>query len=526
MHKIQPEQILEKSCWDTINNFCLNKSISDIVEVVDWIKNNWDIDITLDDNIFEGYLTDWSNIQGKAIGLCRPKNNIESAIMIRTFYNLKMPYTISAGRTNLTGSATPKEGFIISIENLNAVKPLLKGNTIVSSTGIYLEDMRKEVLAQSNSQFYYPVDPTSRKDAMIGGTVSCNASGFTPGEQGATRYWVQGLEIIMPNGKVIKCQRGEYISKNAMFELDDQKFEIPTYNRPNIKNASGPYTCGEGDIDFIDLIIGSEGMFGLVTECKFRLKPRPNKYLDLFIILESEYEAIKFYYFLNQVRKLDQVTALEYFGYNCQSYMKNRNRFFKNESDVGIYLQVPLYEKSIEQECSDWLEIISKSEFNIEDQNIYVLNDEKNWNIFFEARHSIPELALKKTKELNGISIITDTIVPPENFTQFLEYTHALIKEENIEYLLFGHLGDCHLHFHLIPNKKQEQVAISVYNKIIDTSSQLNGVYSAEHGTGRRKKIDFIKCYGYDAVDQIKYSKACVDPNMQVNRANIIDYKS
>lgn len=526
MNKIESKQILKDSMLEKINNFCTNKTIADIIHVVNWVTDNWNIDITLDADIINGYLQDWSNIDGNAIGLCRPKNNVESAIILRIFYNLKIPYTISAGRTNLTGSATPLGGFVISIENLKNLKPRVENNHVISSPGIYLEDMRKEVLVQTNNKLCYPVDPTSRKEAMIGGTVSCNASGFVPGEQGATRYWVQGLEIILPNGTLVKSQRGDYISKDSTFELDGAIIELPTYERPNIKNASGPYTCGSGEIDFIDLIVGSEGLFGLITQCTFRLKPRPENHLDLLIILSSEKDAMQFYYYLNKILQIDKVTALEYFGYNCQSYMVNREYFFKEKSEVGIYLQVPLYKESFEEACKDWLDIVSKSECDISDEKIYVLNDQKSWNLFFEARHSMPELALKRTKELNGISIITDTIVPPENFSQFLEKTHSLIKGANIEYLLFGHLGDCHLHFHLIPNSKQEQEAISIYDSIIDISSNLKGVYSAEHGTGKRKKMDFAKCYGEDAVNQVRCSKLCFDPNMLVNRGNVIDYKS
>ena len=134
----------------------------------------------------------------------------------------------------------------------------------------------------------------------------------------------------------------------------------------------------------------------------------------------------------------------------------------------------------------------------------------------------MPELALKRTKELNGVSIITDTIVPPENFPEFLEKTHSLIRKANIEYLLFGHLGDCHLHFHLIPSKEQEREAISIYDNIIDISSKLDGVYSAEHGTGKRKKMDFIKCYGKEAVEQVRKTKLSFDPFMLLNKGNVI----
>ena len=101
------------------------------------------------------------------------------------------------------------------------------------------------------------------------------------------------------------------------------------------------------------------------------------------------------------------------------------------------------YKESFEQACKDWLDIVSKSECDISDEKIHVLNDQRSWNLFFEARHSMPELALKRTKELNGISIITDTIVPPENFSQFplyLQYSKIHIRFCNFEKQKLIHL--------------------------------------------------------------------------------------
>ena len=48
--------------------------------------------------------------------------------------------------------------------------------------------MRNKILEQTQNTLYYPVDPTSRNDALVGGTLSCNASGFIPGHKGATRF--------------------------------------------------------------------------------------------------------------------------------------------------------------------------------------------------------------------------------------------------------------------------------------------------------------------------------------------------
>ena len=150
------------------------------------------------------------------------------------------------------------------------------------------------------------------------------------------------------------------------------------------------------------------------------------------------------------------------------------------------------------------------------------LNEKRNWDIFFEARHSMPAKALEKTKELDAVSIITDTIVPPCNFKQYLSFVHGLLQENNIEYLLFGHLGDCHLHFHLLPSKKNESKALNLYNDITKESAMLGGVYSAEHGTGKRKRNDFIECYGIDAVAEIIRIKEALDPSMILNRGNVI----
>ena len=78
-HKIQSKQILDNSTWKKINAFCNNKTINDITEIVSWTKKTWHLDITLDLDIIGGYLRDWSNIEGNAMGLCRPKDNMESA---------------------------------------------------------------------------------------------------------------------------------------------------------------------------------------------------------------------------------------------------------------------------------------------------------------------------------------------------------------------------------------------------------------------------------------------------------------
>ena len=510
----------------------INKNIKKIeFSLCSFLSKEFNIDITNDIDIVSGFERDWSNIPGDAEYLTRPINDIQCALVLYICNQLKIPVTISAGKTNLTGSATPMGGLILSVINMRSPNTLVnkKNKTVQVAVGTTLEDMRTEILNISNQSLCYPVDPTSRKDALIGGTVSCNASGFIPGEKGATRYWVNKIKIILPNGYNKKITRGEFISKNTQFNLQcgDEKIliEVPDYHRPKIKNASGPFTADDNEIDFIDLIIGSEGIFALITEVEFNLSNTADKYLDLFITLRSEQEAIKLRGFLEKKNIIYDLTALEYFGYNCQNYMLHKKQLFKDEMSVGIYLQYPVIDELIDHSIEKWIKLLDQSNCNIKDDDIILLNSPENWRIFFEARHSMPAKALEKTKELDAISIITDTIVPYENFNEFINFSHSILQHNKIEYLLFGHLGDCHLHFHVIYTKEEALIINDIYQQIIRKSAKLGGVYSAEHGTGKRKTIDFLECYGQEAANQVQQCKLAFDPNNILNKGNIINIK-
>lgn len=470
-------------------------------------------------------------MDGFAYLLVRPKNKIECAIILKTCHTCNILLTVSAGKTNLTGSATPKGGVVLSTSGLVTpdIELDIKSRRALCPVGIPLETFRNQVLEISNNTLYFPADPTSRNDAFVGGTISTNASGFVPGEKGSMRYWVKEIEFLFPNGDFVNIVKGQYLSKDGFFYLDydgsEVKMPVPSYDRPKIKNASGIYSDENGVVDLIDLIVGSEGILGMVTSCQLKVSENPKEKLELFISFSSESKAIDFYDFLNNKfkKQFDQLTAMEYFGYNSQKYMANKEFLFSNENDVAIYLQIPIFNDSIDSKIEEWTGLFHSFDPEFALDKVIVLNDPNNWKKFFEARHSIPDNALTKTQQIGGVSIITDTIVPPHNFRLYLKKVHAALKNVNIEYLLFGHLGDCHLHFHLIPNSQQEKESLKVYDYLIDLSSELGGVYSAEHGTGKRKRNDFKKCYGNKAVEMVRQLKFSIDPNNYLNQGNLVE---
>jgi D-lactate dehydrogenase (cytochrome) len=499
-----------------------------------FLATRFNLDLTLDRDIVGGFAADSSNLPGRAQALCRPASEHDCAVILHACHKAGIPHTLSAGKSNLTGSATPEDGVIISTVNLQTPTPSIDAvnRTTVAPVGLILEDFRRQVLELSGGTLIYPVDPTSRADASIGGTLACNASGFTPGEAGATRPWVAAIDFLLPDGWRIRAARGQYVSADGFFHLhygDGRIVDlpVPNYPRPAIKNAGGPFSASNGIMDFVDLVVGSEGLFGLVTACRLSLQPHPPAVLDLFFPLPGEPEALKFFHFLHtqMAGRLECLSAFEYFGVNCRKYMDHENALFQGNNQVGINLQVPLMNAdALDSAAEEWLERILSADCGVDPDAILLLDNDRVRKLFMEARHSLPAKSLEVVQHRGTFTIMTDAVVPPNRFDEFLAFTHNLIRSAGIDYLSFGHLGDCHLHFTLLPEKSQLDRGREIYDQIVARSADLGGVYSGEHGTGKRKRQDFLRCYGPAGVASVRQCKAALDPRFLLNRGNVVEY--
>ncbi len=529
-HIICPQAVLAGAEYQLIDDFCSrHPGIEHIALIADFLQREFSLPLVLDPQIVEGFASDSSNLPARADALCRPESERQAAIILHAARAAGIEITFSAGRSNLTGSATAQGGIVVSTANLASPPVTVDVNQKVVSTpvGIVLEEMRNSVLAQSGGRLYYPVDPTSRKDAWVGGTLCCNASGFTPGEAGATRPWVQALDFLLPNGMKISAARGQYISQNGKFVLSEKNqqrdWPVPTYSRPSIKNASGPFSSPDGRMDLIDLIVGSEGLFGLITACTLKLATPPEDHLELFFSLPAEEQALEFYDHLGGLLagNFSVLNAFEYFGVNCRRFMDHEKRLFYGDNQVALYLQIPLKGKSRDEEAATWFERLLAADCGIDPEGILLLDSEPQRRVFLEARHSMPANALEVVQRHGTYTIMTDAVVPPENFAIFLADVHRLLKSEGIDYLSFGHFGDCHLHFTLLPEQEKLSRATELYDLIVIRATELGGVYSGEHGTGKRKRKDFLKLYGQSAIEELKRCKAAVDPDFLINRGNV-----
>jgi D-lactate dehydrogenase (cytochrome) len=525
-HRIHPLAILDADECRALDAFgAAHRGPEALPALAVFLRERFGCELNLDRDIVSGFAKDSSNLPGLAEALARPRDERQVAVFLRACRAAGIRVTLSGGRSNLTGSATPEGGVVLSTVSLAgpAVQVSEADRTVVAPASMILEDVRNSVVAMTGGRLFFRVDPTSRTDASVGGCLACNASGFTPGETGAMRHWVKALRLCLPDGRIVAAARGQYVSQAGRFLLHgddgDLVWPVPTYKRPAIKNAGGPFSAPDGAMDLVDLIVGSEGLFGLVTACTLGLTPRPRAYLDLFFSLPGEDEALRFF---EAARShfhgdLGGLTAFEYFGVNARRYMKHEDRFFRGADPVGIYIQEPLFDREMDEAAEDWLGILAEANVTLRDDQILSLDTDALRALFTEARHSTAANFVEAVQQRGTFTVLTDCVVPPDRFPVFLRFAHERISRDGIEYLAFGHLGDCHLHFAMLPERGQTEAAVAAYDDIVACSADLGGVYSGEHGTGKRKRKDFLRCHGTEAAEQVRRCKTAVDADWLLN---------
>ena len=165
--------------------------------------------------------------------------------------------TVAGGGTGVTGGGVPLGGWVLSVEKLARLE--IHTGYAIAGAGVPLRDL--QAAAQRTGQFY-PPDPTENS-AFLGGTISTNASGSRSFKFGATRRWVQGLRVVLADGRQFDVSRGDAID-----------FDPGTIPQPAVTKNTAGYLLRPG-MDWVDLFVGSEGTLGVVTEAPVGLLPAP-----------------------------------------------------------------------------------------------------------------------------------------------------------------------------------------------------------------------------------------------------------
>jgi glycolate oxidase len=170
-----------------------------------------------------------------------PENTVQVAAVLRWCNDHNVKVVPRGAGTSLSGGALPLEdGLLLGLSRLSRILEIDYDNRVaVVQPGVTNLAVSRAVAARG---FYYAPDPSSQIACTIGGNVAENSGGVHCLKYGMTSHNVLGLTMVLMNGEILR--------------LGGKCLDAPGY-------------------DLLGVVIGSEGLLGVVTEVILRLLPKP-----------------------------------------------------------------------------------------------------------------------------------------------------------------------------------------------------------------------------------------------------------
>jgi D-lactate dehydrogenase (cytochrome) len=514
---------------------------------------------------FPSYLTDESKFSCKPFDhLFFPRTEAELSAVMKEMARRGVRVTIAGARTGLVGGCVPNQGALVSLENFDRILALyydqpsaewrLKAQCAATLRAIAAQLAAKSIpdiercadgmtliemdrFRQDPDPYFYPPDPTEMS-ASLGGTVATNASGARTFRYGPTRDWVRGMRVMLANGEFLDVPRGKYFASPAGgFTVtdsagNDYKVTLPRYGSPRTKNTAGFFAAPH--MDLIDLFIGSEGAFGVITEVTVALLKRRPK-ISVVQFLKADDQAIA----LVEVLRADpriRLDFLEFYSGTAVELLRRRQE--RDARSVGtpaipktagaalfFELDFDPADRSVEMDALE----AAMQRCGATPADSWSAYENRELDRLKNFRHILPEtinalIAERKKKHPGLHKLGTDLAVPDERLADMWAVYRDALAGAGLEWAAFGHIGNNHLHINILPRDMADlNKALDLYQLFAEKAVAFGGTVSAEHGIGKLKAKFLKTMYSESEIEQMRAVKRALDPSLLLNPGNIFD---
>lgn len=384
---------------------------------------------------------------------------------------------------------------------------------------------------------FLPPYPSSIDFSTLGGAVANNAAGERTVKYGATRDFVNNLQVVLANGELIETGR---LNKRALnhkkglptFEgeiyrqldgLITDNWELIQSTHKNVSKNSAGYALvdvkrQDGSFDLTPLIVGSQGTLGIVSEINFSIiTNNMNRTLTVagFSAIEEAAGLIE------DILKL-QPAALEMVDSHLLEFIE---RHYPNQlkglleppfPKVLLLIEFDDTGKAVQAKKTKKLQkILSRATNDFQVTSDYDERDEL-WKI----RHSAAALIAHSDGSKKALPIIEDGVVPQQYFKDFVHKIYEIFKKYNLDAAIWGHAGNANLHmqpFLDLASVADRQKVFKLMDEYYQMVAQLGGSTAGEHNDGRLRAPYLPMLYGQEVYKLFEATKKIFDPHNILN---------
>lgn len=413
----------------------------------------------------------------------------EVAGIMKICYENNIPVTTRGAGTGLAGGCTPIcGGVVLCTMRMNKILSYdLENFAVTVQPGVLLQQLADDALQHG---CMYPPDP-GEKMATLGGNVSTNAGGMRAVKYGCTRDYVRALTVVLPTGEI-------------------------THFGSTVSKTSSGYSL-------TNLMVGSEGTLGIITEMTLKLIPAPKATISLMAPFEDLDACISTVpkVFMNHFKP----QALEFFEkeilISSEEYLGKQvfPRVIEG-TDVGAYLLMT-FDGDSEDELDPIVERAAEMLLEEGALDVLVADTAPKLKDTWAARSSFLEGIEEQTKLLDEC----DVVVPVNKIADYVRYVNEVGENYDFEVKYFGHAGDGNLHIYTCSNDMEQEEFLkqvdtfmsSIYKKAMELGGQISG----EHGIGMGKVKYLAEAVGPVNMQLMQGIKKVFDPKMILNPGKV-----
>lgn len=473
--------------WVILTQFYRNMNLDDLEPLVGEFVKIVKAENVLREHI-EAYGRDYTeDLYFAPLLVVKPGSADEVAQILKKCNEKNVPvYTRGAG-TGLSGGSLPvKPGVVLAMERLNQIINIdLENFQATVEPGVINEVFRQAVEAEG---LYYPPDPASKGSCFLGGNIAHGSGGPRAVKYGTTRDYVLNLQVALPTGELI------WTGANT------------------VKNSTG--------FNLTQLMVGSEGLLGVVTKIVFRLISRPTQNILLLAPFAHAEDAAKA---VNEVL-LTGVTpsALELMELSGVKIASEATQTpFPMVEGAAFYLLIELDGNDMERLYADAEKIFPALD-SCSAMDVLQADSSELKEQWWKVRRSIGE-----TVKSQSIYKEEDTVVPRAFLPQLLTGVKEIGERYGFVSVCYGHAGDGNLHVNILkydmPDDKWNHELKKGIREIFELCKSLGGTISGEHGIGWVQAEYLNVVFNETHMNLMRGIKKVFDPKGILNPGKWID---
>lgn len=379
-----------------------------------------------------------------------PTTTAQVAEIVRLANREHLPFLARGGGTGLSGGALAIDGGImLALSKLNTILEIdLESRRAVVQPGVVNLWVTQAVASQG---LYYAPDPSSQQACTIGGNVAENSGGPHTLKYGVTTNHVLGLEIVLPDGRII--------------ETGGPAEDYPGY-------------------DLTGIMVGSEGTLGIVTQATVRLMRKPEAVKTLLAVFEdiddashTVSEIIAQGIVPAAIEMMDQLALEAVEAYIHAGY----------PTDAGGVLLIELdgLRDGMEEIGAHIAEICRAHHA----REVRVAKDDRERELLWLGR----KRAFGAMGRISPSYYVQDGVIPRSRLPEVLRRIHAISDTYHIRIANVFHAGDGNLHPLLLYDERdatQRERVLQASEEILRVCAEVGGSLSGEHGIGIEKMND------------------------------------